>query len=482
MGDMIEYSKEDREMLEEIKRYIEAHQMLEKNDIVIVGVSGGADSMCLLFVLEKLKQELEYDIVVVHVNHMLRGEAADQEERYVKTICEKYKIPCEVYHADVRRIAEKERLSEEEAGRIVRRRAFEETAEKYHANKIALAHHMDDNVETFLLHLTRGSKLKGLGGMHPVNGKYIRPFLEIRRKDIETYLKSENVCYFIDQTNAEDLYTRNRIRNHIVPFLCDSVNAQSVEHMNETMKYFRMVQEYLEQQMEILWKDMVEIKENGIFLKDSLREQSEVIRKMLIHHALVKAARNEKNLEECHVNSIDLLWGKQTGRQVDLPYRLVARRGYDGIEIRMKEEQEIVVCEEVCLALSDENECCVRYGELVVNCKVFKKTKEHNSVPKKTFTKWFDYDIIGENVSIRAPKQGDRLVVDVKGSSQKLKKYFVNEKIPLDKRKSIPVIAKGDQILWVVGYRQSKAYQVSEYTRTILEISINGGEKDGRDN
>ena len=479
---MLKYSKEEEEMIGKIRKYIETHQMIEEKDIIVLGVSGGADSMCLLFVLEKLKEEMCFDIVVVHVNHMIRGCQADAEAEYVRQYCEERDIPFEMYEKDVKSYAAEHKLSEEEAGRMVRRMAFHEVAEKYGANKIALAHHMDDNAETFLLHLSRGSKLAGLGGMKPVNGAYIRPFLSVRRQEIEQYLEKEHVRFFVDETNTEDIYTRNRVRNHVIPYLCEHVNTQSVEHINSAMEYFRQVQEYLQKQMEMLWKDMVVIGEDRAVLKNELWQQDAVMRQMIIHRTLEAVSGKSKDWDACHVNDIEALADKQTGRQLDLPYSLCARRNYDGVEISVKKRQGNEEMTEVLLTLRPGETTSVCFGEWTVNCRVFKKTKEHCLVPKKTFTKWFDYDIINETVSIRTRRQGDYLVIDKLGNTQKLKKYFVNEKVPAEKRERIPVIAEGEQVLWVVGYRQNKAYQVSEKTITILEIELSGGEDYGRNN
>ena len=170
-------------MIEKIKAYVGKYHMLEKGDIVLAGVSGGADSICLLFVLLKLQKEIPFALRVVHVNHGLRGAQAKRDEEYVEKICRQENIPCKVFCENVELIAKKRRQSIEEAGRAVRRSCFEQAASEWGAGKIALAHHMEDNAETLLMHLVRGSALKGLGGIYPVTGKYIRPLLGVGRKD-----------------------------------------------------------------------------------------------------------------------------------------------------------------------------------------------------------------------------------------------------------------------------------------------------------
>ena len=195
-------------MLNRIKKFMEKWHMLTAGDTVIAGVSGGADSMCLLFVLEELRKSMEFDLVIVHVNHGIRGEAADADEEYVRDICRKLGLTCEVFHVNVPEYARKEKLSEEEAGRELRRKAFRETAIKYGGTRIALAHHQDDNAETFFLHLARGSKMKGLGGICPVKGDYIRPLLCVNRMEIEEFLEKKGILYCMDATNLEDTYKK----------------------------------------------------------------------------------------------------------------------------------------------------------------------------------------------------------------------------------------------------------------------------------
>lgn len=467
-------------MWKKIDDYIEEQNIFTAEDVVIAGVSGGADSMCLLCVLKKWREKIGFQLIVVHVNHGLRGEAADVEERYVSEICEEWKIPFEAYHIDVKAFAEKEKLSEEEAGRICRRNAFEETMRIWGGTKIALAHHKNDNAETFLFHAARGSRLKGLGGMSPINGSYVRPLLCVQRKEIETYLQQEGVRFFVDASNETDAYSRNRIRNHVIPYLEEQVNEQAVEHMNQSMEYFRRVQEYLERQVEILWRKLVkEVPGEGLLINQQLSQEEDILREMLLKRALGEVAGSEKDIGETHVRILEELLKKQVGRQVDLPYNLQACRIYEGLEIRRKNEKVLEKKTEIEFRLNAGACEEYEYGNYRIQTRIFKRP-ENTAIPKKTFTKWFDYDIIKCNVCVRPKQAGDQIVVDREGATQKLKRYFVNEKIPSEMRDQIPIIVEGHQILWIVGYRQSMAYQVTEQTTTILEITISGGNEDGR--
>ena len=463
-------------MQKKIEKFVEKWNMLSDDDVVIAGVSGGADSVCLLLVLDEMSKSRGFQLAAVHVNHGIRGAEADSDEAFVRNLCVQRKIPCEVYHVDVKEYARKQKLSEEEAGREMRKTAFEETAAKYGGTRIALAHHMDDNAETFFLHLARGSRLKGLGGIYPVNGAYIRPLLCVSRKEIEEYLEKRGISYCMDATNLEDTYTRNRIRNHVIPFFREKINSRTVEHMNSAMEQLREIQAYMERQVETAYQECVQA-EGGrcLIVKDAFGRQDELIQGMLVRRVLVQISGKERDLEQIHVENVKGLMAKQSGRAVDLPYEMRAVRTYAGVEISGRDSEEEQKAREILLDFR-KKEGAVQFGKWKIHYRVFINPGEGMAVPKKTYTKWFDYDIIEQSVSVRTRRAGDRIAIGRAGESQRLKSFFINEKIPAGERNQIPLIAEGSRILWIAGYRQSKAYQVTEQTTTILEITmINGG-------
>ena len=216
-------------MYERVRAYVKKYHMLQEKDHVIAGVSGGADSVCLLFMLVKLQKEMRFGLTVVHIHHGLRGESADADENYVRALCEKLDVELLAFHEDVGRYAKEQKLTLEEAGRNVRRHIFEEVCHRKNGTRIALAHHQNDNAETLLWNLSRGCGLKGIGGISPVDGKYIRPLLGVRRQEIEEYLKENNIDYCTDETNLEDHYTRNRLRNHVIPYLEREINGANAD-------------------------------------------------------------------------------------------------------------------------------------------------------------------------------------------------------------------------------------------------------------
>ena len=462
-------------MYQRVRAYVEQYHMLQEKDHVIIGVSGGADSVCLLFMLRKLQKDMQFQLTAVHVHHGLRGKSADADERYVKKLCEDMGVELYVFHEDVNQYAKEQKLTLEEAGRNVRRRIFEQVCTEKNGTRIALAHHQNDNAETLLWNLSRGCGLRGLGGISPVEGKYIRPLLCLQRREIETFLKQNDIKYCTDETNLEDHYTRNRLRNHVIPYLEREINPQTVTHMSETMEQMRAVWQFVEIEVQKYRELYVEHKKEKnntekYLVRDGVfTDVNEIIRSFLIHQLLCETAGHRKDIEQVHVKLVEDLYGHQTGRKIMLPYEMWAEKCYDGILLYKVDGPDTE---------SGENE--ENPGQNV-RMRVFERTAETGAFPKKTYTKWFDYDIIKSTVKIRHKQPGDYITIDKNGGTQSLKKYFTNNKVPREVREKIWLAADGSHILWIIGYRQNQAYQVTDKTRKILEIEFNGGEEDGRE-
>ena len=250
-----------KNIVEQTELFIRKYGMIEKDDVVIAGVSGGADSVCLLFILCRLQERLGFQVKVCHVNHGLRGREADADEEYVRNLCASMNVPCRIFREDVELIAVKRKQSLEEAGRTVRRAAFGTMCREDGGTKIATAHHRDDNAETVLLNIARGTGLKGLCGIRPVQGRWIRPLLDSDREQIETFLKEQGLSWCTDVTNEEDDYTRNRIRHNILPVMKEQINAGVVRHLEELSIQAREVWDYLEHGVQAAWERCVYVRE-----------------------------------------------------------------------------------------------------------------------------------------------------------------------------------------------------------------------------
>lgn len=462
-------------MLKKIVAYVKKWQMLEKDDRVIVGVSGGADSICLLFVLLELQKEYGFEIIAVHVNHELRGMAAKEDEAYVKRICEERNIPCVVYSENVELVAKKRKQSIEEAGRDIRRELFEKTRKEYAGTKIALAHHKNDNVETLFMNLARGSKMAGLGGMCPVNDSFIRPLLCVSRKEIEEYLDQNHIHYCTDETNFSDHYTRNRVRNHMIPYMEEHINAKAVEHISDSMEMLRETQQFLQE--EVAKYATSAVRENGTeycLLASEFATLPNLIKTHLVKEVLQKVSGKAKDLESTHVAAVLDLFEKQVGRKIDLPYQMVAKRVYEGVNIGRKPICNIEIKEAFLQEPKVGESAETNWNGMCISYRVWERQDWERNDLEKSGTKAFDYDIISDVLCVRTRKVGDYITLNKDGGTQKLKSYFINEKVEQSLRDNIPVVADGSHVLWIVGYRTNPAYHVTENTKRVLEIKIEG--------
>ncbi len=463
-----------------VEDFVRKYDMIGRDDTVVTGVSGGADSVCLLFMLCALRERLGFRVLACHVNHGLRGGAADADEEYVRSLCESLGVPLRIFRENVELIARKRKQSTEEAGRLVRRSAFEEMCCRDGGTKIATAHHRDDNAETVLMNIARGTGLRGLCGIRPVRGKWIRPLLCLSRDEIEQWLGKKKISFCTDATNEEDVYTRNRIRHHILPALKEQVNAGTARHLSDLALQAQEVWDHIEKETDRAETGCVTCSGGAgsgrkVLVDGAGFERLDpVIAKTLIHRCICRAAGEEKDVEAVHVTDIIALFGKQVGKAVNLPYGVKAERTYNGVLLTkpVRTERSADVSAEVPLNIPGDT-YFPGTGQ-IIQCVLLEKTDDFSpeEIPQKSYTKCFDYDIIKYSLSARSRRPGDYLVVDGKGSRQKLKAYFINEKVPRQERDRKLLIADGDHIVWIPGMRMSTAYQIGSRTKRILMIKI----------
>lgn len=468
-----------KNLLDRVREYIQRYQMIEQGDRIIAGVSGGADSVCLFFVLLELQKAIGFSFVSVHVNHGLRGADADADEQFVKELCEKYEVPLEIFRVDLESIAKKRKQSLEEAGRVVRREAFTEVMIKYAGNRIALAHHQNDNAETMLFNLARGTGLHGLGGIRPVNGVWIRPLLCLERHEIESYLQEKEYAYCTDLTNLETEYTRNKLRHQVFPILEKEVNSAAVRHMNETMEQMRKLQDFVRQETQKAAMACLEEEPEACTVAEApWRELPELLQQEVIYYCLEKLTGSRKDLGRTHIEAVGELFDKQAGKMRNLPGNICAARVYGGVRLtKMKSESpgksgdkdDTFPVREVQIP----GVTFVPEMNLKITCTILERRDgwKVSEIPQKKYTKWFDYDII-KCLYVRTRVSGDRIAIDRAGHRQKLKSWFINEKISAEERNRILLLADGQEIVWVIGRRMSSAYQIGEETRRILQIEI----------
>ena len=447
-----------------VREYMKQNHMAEPGDGVLAAVSGGADSVCLLLVLKALEESLGIHVAAFHLHHGLRGAEADRDERFVRELCERLQVPLNTVREDVAGYAKTHGLSEEEAGRILRYQWLEKTAGEFGCRRIATAHHKDDQTETVLMNLFRGSGLRGLGGIRPVrllSGELtlIRPLLGINRQEIEIYLIEEKEAWCEDSTNKELIYARNKVRNELIPWIREHINDRAEEHILKTAAFASQADEYFVSQAEKLLGDGFQDHEASFAEIDTVLfdSQPDIMKSYLIRAMIMKVSGNAKDISARHMDAIAALDGPGGGTLVDLPYGLQAMRSYQKLIIRK--------------AAVEQN---ARGCGKTLQTKVF-PWKKDMEIPKNQYTKWFDYDKINDTLSVRTREPGDYFMIG-NGKTKKLHRFFIDEKIPEELRDHILLLAEGNHVLWIIGYRISEYYKVTEATRNILEVRADKGE------
>ena len=309
----------NQKVLETIRKY----NLIEDGDKIVLGVSGGPDSICMLDNLREVKEEqiIEFEIYVAHINHMIREEAID-DEKYVQEYCKKYNIECFVKRADVQKIASEKKIGTEEAGRKVRYDFFEEVLQKTESNKIAIAHNKNDKIETIIMHLLRGSGLSGLKGIEPIrDNKYIRPLLECERTEIEQYCEDKKLNPRLDKTNYENEYTRNKIRNNIIPYIKKEFNPNIIQTLSRLSDLATDESNYIELQTQKAFEKILIAKEKEqitLNLKE-FNKQDKVIKNRLILYTTKELMGSTQGIEKIHIEDIIKLCQNNVGNKFLTP-------------------------------------------------------------------------------------------------------------------------------------------------------------------
>ena len=424
---------------------------MQKGDRLIVGVSGGADSVCLLEVLLALKDKWQWNLTAVHVNHGIRGESADADENFVRDLCGDRGVCCHVYREDVPALAKEKGLSLEEAGRLVRREAFEQELGSAGNGRIVLAHHADDNAETFLMNVSRGTGIEGLGGIRPEAGPYVRPLLWAGRNEIEAFAARQGLRYCEDESNEDESYTRNLIRRQVLPLLTGHVNSRAAEHIGSAMQEIRELTGYLDRETDRLM-DLYVKQEDGQWILDAEAAQEEPYPvSCLIKKCLSQAAGCAKDIGRAHITAVADLLAGQAGRQISLPYGLTAVREHGSLVIRRESAKP---------------------GDRMSPFRAESRFVDQLGALDDPYTKYFDYGIITDRSVFRTRQPGDYIVIDAAGHRQKVGDWMTDHKIPHEKRDEIRLLADGSHVYWIAGYRQSEDSLVTEDTETIIEWKV----------
>lgn len=327
----------NEEVVKKVVNTIKKFNLINEKDKIVLGISGGPDSICMLTVLNEIKNQkiIDFDFVVAHINHGLR-ENAKIDEEYVKDFCKKLNIEFFVFHADINKMAKEEKLGSEEAGRKVRYEFFDEVMKKTFSNKVATAHNLKDNAETIIMNIMRGSGTKGLAGIEKIkDNKYIRPLIELSREEIEEFCKVNELNPRHDESNDENIYTRNKIRNIVLPYIEKEFNPNIVKTLSRLSEIIIEENEFINKETEKAYKNILieEIFENNInkneynnkkmtkiILDNKKFNNCElIIRKKVIFYSIEKIFGTTQGIEKIHVDDVIKLCENNIGNKFLTP-------------------------------------------------------------------------------------------------------------------------------------------------------------------
>ena len=435
---------------------VKKYNMLSQNDTVVVGLSGGADSTALLHFLLSIKEEFNLKIIVCHINHKLRGDEADSDENFVRKICAENSVELRVLRIDVHKEAQKRKIGTEECGRQIRYEFFEKTAAEFNA-KIATAHTASDNAETVIFNMARGCGIKGLCGIPPVRDNIIRPLIETTRSEIEEYCRSNGYDYVTDSTNLERDYTRNKIRLDVIPVL-KNINPSLESTIARMSTQMRQNEKFITDCAE---KALADAETPNGYRTDILSG---------LDYTLLSAALNllvkKHNIvpEAKHIELIKKIVYNNGAVNLKNNITAVSKQGFLRIISSVKhQENEIISYTDQDLITINNKKISV----LKMNIDKFNKYKKINNL---VFNNSIDYDTIPFNRVFRTRKSGDMFTLPKRNVTKSLKKYFIELKIPQEKRDEIILFASGSDILWIEGTGVSKKYCVSKNTKTVIVL------------
>lgn len=476
----------DNSLKDRVRKYILDNHLIDKGDGVVVGISGGADSLCLAHILLELRQSMGFEICLAHLNHSLRGEESEDDMDFISQLSREWDITAIFETADVYDYVFKKGLNLEEAARVLRYNFFVRAAFQFNASRVAVGHTADDQVETVLMHLLRGSGMKGMRGMSPSLGwvgeygtvKVIRPLLDVWRRETEKYCRLNALEPRVDSTNIDRAFLRNRLRLELVPDL-QKINAKAKESILRLARITADEADYLDGEVERLSKETIAESGKALFLKtDRILSLHPALQRLLFFRALGKIYGSARDLETHHVERLRSASGSNAGYRVTLPDGLLFLKDYEGGWLCHNEE-------EVCPfpPISGEQEVPIEgesiYGPWRIKIKKVQTQDKKYSVFQKSevsmtgaFHAVISLDRASEKLKVRGKKDGDRFQPLGMEGTKKLQDFMTDEKIPRWWREHIPFLCAGEDILWVAGWRISELAKVREGDEKIIEVAL----------
>lgn len=442
-------------MIEKTIKAIERYNMISNGEVIVIGLSGGADSVSLLHLLIVLGERFNISVTAAHLNHMLRGKEADSDERFVTELCKSLNIPLMTEKIDCKKAAKQSKQGIEECAREQRYELFERAAQKFGASKIATAHTANDNFETVLLNITRGSALKGIGGIVPIRGNIIRPIIECTRDEVLQYCRENALSYVTDSTNFCDDYSRNRIRNRVIPELL-FINSRAVFAASRLSRLASEDELFLSELSDRLYKK-AEIYENEFDINILISAEKPIRSRVFIK--IIEKNTNKRQKGEETITAVEKVLIQ--GGKIELAKDFFAE----------KKENKLVFYSKKCAKSLPETalydiEFSINMGEHIVKSKRVCDVRINDLLTKD----YIDCDTISGRLTLRGKKQGDKITLYKRNVTKTLKKLFSEEKIDVSLRNSIPILADDNGVVWVMGFGVNAKNAVTENSTNVIKI------------
>lgn len=478
------YNSHSEKLLQAVAKTIATYDMLKSEDAVLIGVSGGPDSVALLHILIALASKFSLRLGVAHLNHCLRQVESDDDAKFVASLSKTVELPCYIHKENVMKYQKENKLSLEDAARRVRYTFFNKVAKQNDYNKIALGHHCDDNAELVLMNLFRGSGALGLSGIPPIrNNQIIRPLIHSRRSDIITFLKENRFEYAADKSNMETRYLRNKIRHHLIPRLKTAYNPNIIETLNRLTVIINSEEEWIDNEIsQLIKKIMVDRKQDHVTLSISKLKKTHLAQQRRIFRKAIHFVKGDlRRISFTHIDAIArLLTSRSTNGSLDLPHSIRVRKVEDSL-VFTKEKGVLRNLnrndqrpEKVSFNYIIEKPTHLFIKEIDTNMVFSEMRYEHmpNFHLAGQHTAFVDKNRLRFPLTVRNYRSDDRFRPLGMDGTQKVKKYFINNKVPLADRYRCPVVASQGKIIWLGGHRIDESVKLTPSTRKVMKIEL----------
>jgi tRNA(Ile)-lysidine synthase len=456
-------------MIKKVKQTIEKYNLLVKDDRVVVALSGGPDSTALLVILTQIAEEIGFNLIAAHINHGLRAEESDEDEKYSRELSEKIGVAFVAHKIDKTGVAKG--VSPEDYYRRQRYSFLNKVAQEQRAKKIALGHNLQDQAETVLLNLLRGSGLEGLRGILPMrDGKFIRPLMEVSRREIISFLNAAGIQYRQDSSNESRKYLRNKIRGELIPYIKEKFNPKIEENLAQTAEILRNEDEFIRQYvLAAMDSPYIQRQKNLISLNIAYINKLPLAIRLRFFKALLESLNPEKNgFSFIHIKSLEnLAQGKESGKIISLPADIAARREYDNLILERKKACPKRIEYEYSMKIPGSINIQAR------NLTIRLQTTNRDYIDRGSENKvYMDLGKISLPLILRNRRDGDWFQpLGMKGR-KKIKTFFIDRKIPRNERDEIMLIADQISVVWIEKMHLNDRVKITKETKNVLELEI----------